>query len=98
MNLIEVVLPEASGLPTHVPQREVVVLVLDLFDIQTDSWHRLFELLITHLEEQCGLASVVKPQKQHFLVLFGISSGVAPCQCLFTQVTAHVDFQIISTY
>ena len=59
VNFIEVVLPEACGLPTDVPQRKVIILVLDLLDVEAYSRHSLLELTVAHLEQQSRLASVV---------------------------------------
>ena len=84
MDLVEVVLPEARGLSTDVPQREVVVFVLDLLDVEAHGRHGFAELLVAHLKEQGGLARVVESQEQNFLVLLGVAVFPATCQCLFT--------------
>ena len=59
MNFIEVVLPEARGLPTDVPQSKVIIFVFDLLYVEAHSRHCLFELAVAHLEQQSRLASVV---------------------------------------
>ena len=51
MDLIEIVLPEPCCLTTHVPQSEIVIFVLDLLYIQSNSWHCVLVLIVSHLEQ-----------------------------------------------
>ena len=51
VDLVEVVFPEARGLPTHIPQGEQYILILDLFHVQAHCRHCVLELVISHLEQ-----------------------------------------------
>ncbi len=59
INLVEIVFPETSRLPTHIPQREGVISILYRLYVEADGGHGLFKLLIAHLEQQRALARVV---------------------------------------
>ena len=89
MNFVKVMFPKAGRLPTDVPESEVVIFVLDLFDVETHSRHSFLEAVVAHLEQQSGLACIIESQEEDLFVGFRITTSVAPRESLLAQIAPH---------